>query len=116
MDNQNPLIKNIEKDIATLLLDKLEASGMTLERASTIAKFVLIHLPENLTDDQLKQLLPSLDDEFIEIAGVVHKYIGKFERDEEKLLAQDVQSLIKNGKLDEASIKLQAYFKKKVTP
>lgn len=88
---------------------------MSIERAKLIAKFALSHLPEDTNDDQLKQLLPSLDHEFIEFAAIVHIYMNKFTRKEEEKLVYDVQALIKSGKLDDASIKLRAYFKKKVT-
>ncbi len=78
MDSGNQtLVNTLEQDIVNLLLDKLEYSDMTLERASLIAKFVLAHLPENLSHTQLETILPTLDSEFIEIAGVIHKYMNE---------------------------------------
>lgn len=74
MDEQRKtLLFKLEQDIAKLLLDKLEHFEISFERASQIAKFILSHLPENLTDDQVRKILPSLDDEFVELVGIVHK-------------------------------------------
>ena len=64
VDNEKTLLFQLEQDIANLLLDKLEDFELSFERASKIAKFVLSHLPENLTDAQVMEILPSLDDEF----------------------------------------------------
>ena len=107
-------VNNLEKDIASLLLDKMEYSDMTFERASQIAKFVLAHLPPNLTDEQLETILPMLDKEFVEIAGIVHKYLSEYEKKYELKIADDVQALMKSGKLDEASQLMKTYFHKKL--
>lgn len=108
------LVINLERDIANLLLEKLEQSNITAERASLIAKFVLIHLPENLTNEQLRQILPTLDDEFIEIAGVIHKYMNMFEEQTKEKITQDVQALIKNGYFNKASAIMREYFNRKL--
>lgn len=105
---------NLEKDIVNLLLDKLENADINPEKASIIAKFVLAHLPENLTDEQLKQILPTLDDEFIELAGIVHKYLNEYEDKEKTKITKEVHDLIKSGKMDEASNMMKSYFNKKV--
>ena len=115
MDSGNQtLVNKLEHDIANVLLDKLEYSDMSFERASLIAKFVLAHLPENLTDAQLETILPTLDSEFIEIAGVVHRYMNEYEKKYEMKITEDVQTLMKSGKLDEASQLMKAYFHKKL--
>ena len=85
------LVNKLEHDIANVLLDKLEYSDMSFERASLIAKFVLAHLPENLTDAQLETILPTLDSEFIEIAGVVHRYMNEYEKKYEMKITEDVR-------------------------
>jgi hypothetical protein len=112
--NSQTTLNNLENDIVNFLVDKLENSEVSLQRASLIAKFVLVHLPENTTDEELKQLLPSLDDTFIELAGIVHKYMNKYEEIEKTEVTGDVQSLIKSGKFDEASRLMKDYFKKTV--
>ena len=72
MSNQtNKLLFQLEQEVAQLLLTYLEKFNITFERASQIAAFILAHLPENMTDEQVMKILPSLDDEFIELAGIV---------------------------------------------
>lgn len=73
------LLFKVEQEVARLLLVKLEKFNITFERASQIAKFILAHLPETMTDEQVMKILPSLDDDFIELAEIVHKHIFDYE-------------------------------------
>ena len=63
------LLSNLRQEISNLLVKKLENLEMTPERASEIAQFIIKALPADLTDSQLEKILPSLDDEFFELAG-----------------------------------------------
>lgn len=110
----NTLLFNLEKDIVNLLLDKLESYNITLDRASQIAKFVLIHLPDNLTDEQIKKIIPSLDDEFIELAGVVHKYMDDFDQKYKEETVKKMENLIKHKHFEEANNLVKAYLEKKI--
>ncbi|MCL5784618.1 MAG: hypothetical protein M1142_04690 [Patescibacteria group bacterium] len=112
--NNQTLVKSLERDITNLLLYKLEHLEITPERAALIAQFTLVHLPENLTDEQLKQILPALDDEFIELAGIIHQYMNKFEEETKQKIAQDAQALIKSGHFDKASTMMREYFKRRL--
>lgn len=110
---RSEIAKKLEEDIANLLLDKLEDNELTLERAQLIAQFCLAHIPEHITDEQLFTLLPTLDDEFIELAGVVYKYIALYEKEHAKILAHQMGDLIKHQHFDEASSMATDYFQKK---
>jgi len=80
MVNQNHnLLFQVEQEIAKLLLIKLEKFDITFDRASQIAKFILSHLPENLTDEQVMKIIPSLDDQFFELSELVHKHMLGYE-------------------------------------
>lgn len=107
----NVHITQLEQEIATLLLDKLEHLEITPERAAAIARFTLSHLPENLEEEKLAQIIPSLDDEYYELASIVHKHMLENEQKKE-IIVNDVQALIKAGKLDDASEQMKAYFAK----
>jgi len=113
MSQNQQLLSKVERDIADLIIDKLEHEEITLERASLIAQFVLAHLPENLTDEQVIHILPSLDDEFIELASVVHKYMSAYEMEHSTILASQMTDLIKHDHFEEASTKAGEYFKQK---
>ncbi|MFS8160420.1 MAG: hypothetical protein ACMG6E_09495 [Candidatus Roizmanbacteria bacterium] len=113
MTNNSNLLFKVEQDIANLLIDKLEYQEITFERASLIAKFILIHLPKGLTDEQVIQLLPSLDDEFIELAVVVHKYMSEYEAIHSKILTDQMTDLIKHKHFDRANQLASKYLGKK---
>ena len=70
------LLKNIETQIAEFLVGRLERANITLERASEIARFVLESLPEDLSDEEVEQIIPKLDDEFVELSGLIHNYMN----------------------------------------
>lgn len=111
--NKKNLLFQIEQDIAKLLLDKLEGFELNFDRASKIAKFVLSRLPENLTDEQVMQLIPSLDDEFIELAGIVHKHLSEYEEKYKEKVVEKAEDLIKHNYFDEANKLVSDYLKRK---
>lgn len=114
VNNQN-LLFQVEKEIATLLLDKLEGFQITFERASQIAKFTLAHLPENLTDEQVMQIVPSLDDQYYELAGIVHKHMSEYEEKYKTQITDQVRDLITHKHFEEASNLMSGYFNRKFT-
>lgn len=105
----------LEKEIATLLLDKLEHMQITPERAAQIARFAIKSLPDTLTDKQATKLIPSLDDTFFELAAVVHKHLSVGEEDQRNKITQQAQDLIKKGHLEEATKLMKDYFSGKIT-
>lgn len=106
-------LQKLEKDIAVLLLDKLEHLQITLQRAGEISRFVISVLPDTLTDEQVKKIIPSLDDKFFELAEVVHKYLKKYEEAEKTQLAGQAAYLIKKGEHIKASELMKNYFNSK---
>lgn len=110
----NSLLFKIEQDIANLLLTKLEKMEKTFDRASQIAKFTLAHLPPNLTDEQVIQIIPSLDDEYVELASVVHQHMSDYEKKYKPIVTEQVEQLIKDRHFDEASKLMKDYLEKKV--
>jgi hypothetical protein len=104
----------LEKEIATLLLDKLEQVQITPERAAEIARFALTALPGTLTEDQAIKLIPSLDDRFVELASIVHKYLSKDEDSQRTKITQQAQDLINKGHMDQATQLMKEYFSGKI--
>jgi hypothetical protein len=109
-NSRSTLLLQLEKDVATMLLTKLENRDLTFERASQIAKFILAHLPENMPDDQLEKIVPSLDDKFVELADIVDKYLMEFEQKEGETLSREISELLKNKHFDEAKDKIRDYW------
>lgn len=112
-DKNNQLEFQLEQDIATFLIAKLEAYELTLDRASQIAQFILAHLPDNLTDEQIRQILPALDDEFSELGEIVYKYMLAYEEQYKNKAVENIGELIKHRHFEEASNLATNYFNKK---
>lgn len=107
------IVLEIEKEIAELLLDKLEHNDLTLERASQIAKFILQSLPENLSNDQVKKIIPKLDDQFFELADIVYKHMNEYEDKYKEDVLQEVNELMKHKHFDQANNLMKQYFRSK---
>lgn len=71
------LQKQVEKDLALLLLEKLQKQEINFKKAQEIAKFILQAIPENISDQELLKVIPKLDDNFSELAPIVLKYLKK---------------------------------------
>ncbi len=104
----------LEKDIAELLLTKLEHEEITLERAAEISKCVLHALPDNLTDEQIDSILPKLDDQFIELAIVVHKYLKEKEEKQKDQVASQAELLMHQGRIEDALKIMHEHISKKL--
>lgn len=105
-----PVLFRVEKEIAELLLEKLEHSEIDHEKASKIARFVLNLLPEGIADEQIDALILKLDDEFYELVEIVNQYISEYEKTHKPLVLEEVSKLTKSGNLEEASKLMQDYF------
>ncbi len=91
---QNSLLFEIEQEVAKLLLTKLEKLNITLEKASQISEFILAHLPENLNDEQIRQIIPSLDDEFVELSSIVYKHLTEYEQKYKEEKIKNIRELL----------------------
>ena len=112
VDTKYTLLLKIEKEIAELLLNKLEHLDISLERASQIARFVLKALPVGLTNEQVQGIIPKLDDEFFELSGIVNKHMQEYEEENKPIVLDEVHKLTKQGQFDEASKLMKDYFVK----
>lgn len=105
----------VEKEIANILIEKLEHENITPERAAQIARFVVKSIPSHvISDEQMLAIIPKLDDEFTELASVVMKHFDNYEKANKKIIIDEVEQLIKQGLLKEASELMQKYFQKKL--
>lgn len=105
---------SLERDIAEFLLNKLEHKEMTLGKAAEISRFVIKNLPDNLTDEQIDKILPSLDDRFIELTSLVHIHLLEYEEKNRQKLITVTEELIHQNKLEKANNLMKNYFNKKL--
>lgn len=102
MRQDTDLKYKVEGEIANLLINRLEKSQITPERASEIAKFVMDSIPDNATDDYMINLIPKLDDQFNELSSIVFNHL------------QETDDSMRNEKLEEVKIKLKQYLQEKI--
>ncbi len=107
-------LNQLELDIAKFLLEKLEHLEMTPERVSEIAQYVLKSLPNDLTDDKIDKIIPSLDDKFLELAEIVHQHLKERDEMNSNDIAGEAALMIKQGKIDEANELMKNYFIQKL--
>ena len=112
--NQDSLWFEVEQEIANFLIDGLEDQEITPEQAIQIAKFVIKVIPEKMTDQQMLAIIPKLDDEFVELASIVYKHLDDYERKNKAQVTAQVETLMRQGKLNEASQLMEQYFQKKL--
>ena len=114
MGNDSPLWFKVEQEIVNLLLYRLENLEITPERAQQIAKFVVKAIPTHLTDQQMLDIIPHLDDQFIELASVVHNHLGEYEKSNAPIVKEEVEELMREGNFQEAITLTQKYFANKI--
>ncbi len=103
MDQQaEDLRKKVQEQIVSLISKKLESGEINEARAKEIAALVLEKLPADISYDQLMQILPKLDDHFLELSNVVVPIMVEYEQKVRKAVNDKITALIKSGQLDQA--------------
>lgn len=82
--------QQLEALIVTTLQNKLAHKEITGDRAKEIAQKILQLIPEDISHEQLLKVIPQLDDEIVELAGVVHDTLKE---QDEKLKAHMLPKL-----------------------
>lgn len=106
-ENPEKLRLKLENQIVALIKTKLEDEEMTVEKAKQIAKLVLKRLHPGMTYKQLMKVIPTLDDDFTELAGVILPIMLEHDRKLRKIVDEHVAKLVKEGKIEEAESLLQ---------
>ena len=112
--NETSLLQELEKEIAELLVNKLEHLDISLDRAAQIAKFTLKSLPQGLSDEEVRAMVPKLDDEYYELSDIVYKHMKDYEEKYKSVVLDEAGDLVSHKHFDEAKQLLDNYFKKKM--
>lgn len=94
--------KQLERDILSIMEEKLSKGEMSGERAKAIARMMLDKLHPPLTLEQLYILAPTLDDEFAELTKAILPLVKEHEEEVSQLVSKHAEALMKSGKIDEA--------------
>lgn len=101
--NGNQYREEIEKEVLTILEERLQKGEMTAERAREIARYIVDHLKPNMTQDQVYQIAKNFDDHFPELIPIVIRVSNEYEDKIKKIVGDHAGKLIKQNKIDEAS-------------
>jgi hypothetical protein len=104
--------KELEREILKVIEEKLSNGQMNEARARAIAKMVLEKLHPPLTLEQIYKIAPTLDDEFKELSAAILPTMQEHDEETRAVVAQHAESLIRSGKIDEATNILNDALKK----
>lgn len=99
--------KRIELDILSIIEEKLKNGQMDADRARNIARMVLNKLHPPLTLEQIYQIVPTLDDHFLELAQAILPVMRDHDEQIKRIVSQHADKLIKEGKINEAIVLLK---------
>lgn len=99
--------KKLERDILSIIEEKLKNGQMNAERAKGIARLVLDILHPPLTLEQIYKIAPTLDDQFSELTAAVLPVIQDHDEKIKQTVVEHVNKLLKEHKIDEAHMLLK---------
>ncbi len=102
MSDKKSLRDEVQEKTVALVTKGLEEGEMSEERARAIAQMILEKIPEGISDKELMNVLPKLDDEFKELADVVMPIITEYELKVRKAVEQKVLKLVRQKKFKQA--------------
>ena len=85
MTNKINLVNQLENQIATFLLDKLENIRPSPDQVKTIARFFLELVPEDSSNEEIRTILLKLDDNVMKVIKQ-----GNFEKAMQMIVAKAV--------------------------
>ncbi len=94
--------QKLERDILTIIVEKLQNGQMDTERAKLIAKMLLDKLHPPLTLEQIYQVAPVLDNEFSELTKAVLPIMQEHDEELRTVTASHAEKLIQSGKIEQA--------------
>jgi hypothetical protein len=98
----NNLREQIQSQVVQLITKGLEDGSISEDRAREIARLILNKVPENVSNEELMQILPKLDDEFFELTEVVLPIISDYEEKIRKAVEQKALEFVRQRKFQEA--------------
>ncbi|MBN1331536.1 hypothetical protein JW978_01460 [Candidatus Dojkabacteria bacterium] len=96
--------EKFQNQVVGLITERLKAGEMSQDRSKKIAAMVLEKLPEEISYQELMQVIPKLDDEFVELAAVVVPIMTEYEKKLHATIEDKVLELVRARKFKEAMI------------
>lgn len=96
------LRERVQAQVVELITQGLEEGTISEDRARNIARLVLERLPEGVSNEELMQILPKLDDDFAELTEVVLPIVSEYEEKLRQAVESKVLDLVRARKFKEA--------------
>lgn len=92
----------LQKNVVDLITRKIEEGEMNEDRAKAIAQMMLKKLPEDIDYETLMRVIPTLDDEFIELKTAVFPIIKEYQEMINLEVQKELSKLLSEQKFSEA--------------
>jgi len=103
--NADTLREQLELQVVEMLKAKLDDGSLTEERSQAISSLVLEKLTPGMTLEEIFRVVPTLDDQFPELAPIILPLLREYETKIVGAARSNVSELIRQGQYD-AAIKL----------
>lgn len=106
--------KKIEEEVLKIIEEKLKSHEMNADRATEIAKYILQSLHPYMDINQIYTVVQNFDDHFPELVPVVVEVTKGYDEKIKKVVIDHVDTLLKQGKVDEATDLLKKAMKREI--
>lgn len=89
-------VLQFERQVAQLLLTKLEHLQITQDRAAEISHYILTTFPEDLSDKAFQIQYQHLENKFTELSPLFHQLVANRDKAKTQQLLSNIQSSLKN--------------------
>ncbi len=96
------LRERVQKAVVKVITHGLESGSISEDRARGIAKMILEKVPDGISDKELIEVVPTLDDEFAELGEVVIPIVVEYEEKVRKIIEGKVLNLVRARKFEDA--------------
>jgi hypothetical protein len=96
------LRERVQKEVVKVITKGLESGSISEDRARGIAKMILEKVPDGISDKELIEVVPTLDDEFAELGEVVIPIVVEYEEKVRKIIEGKVLNLVRARKFEDA--------------
>lgn len=96
------LRERVQKAVVKVITKGLESGSISEDRARGIAKMILEKVPDGVSDKDLIEVIPTLDDEYPELGEVVIPIVMEYEEKVRKIIEGKVLNLVRARKFEDA--------------
>jgi len=96
------LREQVQSEVVKIITKGLENGTLSEEKARNIAKLILDRLPEGVSEEELWHILPTLDDDFLELSEVIGPIMEEYETKVREAVDKKLTALVRAQKFQDA--------------